>query len=40
MPFRSYCRDQIWLLPPSLEDLLPEDHPAGFMGMFLDELDL
>lgn len=39
MPLRPMNRDQGWLLPPSLDELLPLDHPARFVAAFVDSLD-
>ena len=36
--FRSYDTSQMFLLPPSIDDWLPEDHAAGFISEVLEEL--
>jgi transposase len=38
--FRVCSLDQEFLLPPSLQDWLPEDHLARFVADLMDELDL
>ena len=32
--------DQQFILPPSLEDWVPEDHPVRFIRLFVDSMDL
>jgi transposase len=38
--YRPYCPDQMFLLPPSLRDWLPEDHLVYFVNDVIDQLDL
>ena len=33
-------RSQVFLLPPSLEDWVPKDHPVRFIDAFVESLDL
>lgn len=39
MPRREFSRAQVFLLPPALDDFLPMDHPARFVGELVEGLD-
>jgi transposase/predicted RNA-binding Zn-ribbon protein involved in translation (DUF1610 family) len=40
MPFRDSRRDQTFLLPPSMDDWVPADHPVRFVWELVESLDL
>ena len=34
MPMRPFSREQAWLMPPTLDELVPADHPVRFAAAF------
>ena len=38
--FRDYLQDQMFLLPPSLKDFIPEDHPAHLINDLVERMDV
>jgi len=39
-PFKEYNQQQIQLLPPSLEELIPKDHLVRIVNQVVDQLDI
>ena len=40
MPRRAFSRNQAWLLPPTLDELIDVNHAVRFVAAFVDALDL
>ena len=40
MPIRPFTRDQVWLLPPTMDDLVPSDHVVRFVATYVESLDM
>lgn len=38
--FKEYNQQQNWLLPPSIEELIPEDHPVRIVNGVIEHLDI
>lgn len=38
--FKEYNQQQNWLFPPSIEDLIPIDHPVRIVNSVIEHLDL
>ena len=38
--FKTYNQDQLSLLPPSYDDLVPKNHPVRIVNIIVDRLDI
>lgn len=38
MPVRPFTRQQPWLFPPTLDEMIPDDHAVRFVAAFVDNL--
>jgi len=38
--FKDYNQQQSWLFPPSIEELIPQDHPVRIVNGVIEQLDL
>jgi transposase len=38
--FKPYNQDQLFLLPPSLDDFIPAGHPVGYVNDIVDKINL
>lgn len=38
--FKTYNQQQNWLFPPSIEELIPDDHPVRIVNGVVEQLDL
>src|SRR5690625_4109852 len=38
--FQEYNQQQNWLFPPSIEELIPKDHPVRIVNGVIEQLDL
>jgi hypothetical protein len=39
MSFRELNRQQTWILPPMLDELIPDDHPVRYVATMVDSLN-
>jgi len=38
--FKTYQQNQLMLIPPSLDELIPPEHPVRTINRIIDKLDL